>query len=80
MTPPLLGFVLVLSGSAAAWALTRRGHRAMGAVVLVLTALGLVAAAVTAGRDAAWWILGGVVGAAVGQVFLWRRKPRPSTS
>jgi hypothetical protein len=77
MSPPILAFVLVLAGNGVAWALTKRGHRAVGALALLAVVAGLVIAGLTEWRSQPVWVIGAVVGVAISHAFLWRTRSRP---
>jgi hypothetical protein len=68
------GFVLTIAASALAWWLSGRNLRKASVLVVVVTAMIVVAVPLTVSNDAYLWLLGAISGSMIANAFFWRAR------
>jgi hypothetical protein len=68
------GFVLTIAASALAWWLSGRSLRKASVLVVVVTAMVVVAVPFTVSNGAYLWLLGAIAGSMIANAFFWRAR------
>ena len=74
MTLPVSGFILTIAASALAWWLSGRNLRKASVLVVVVTAMIVVAVPLTVSNGAYLWLLGAISGSMIANAFFWRAR------